>query len=173
VLAPPSKPQPAEKKDDTSSSWEEARNELYGREDHNDYKRGSDKRPAVPFDASRVEALKRDLTEALKNATHMRGLKDNENVTIVVQGPGSEQHVQRTRSIGPKKAETKEDVFSYAFSAPGAGPRSVMTLRAKKSDIDAFGKGKTELDDFRKKVSIALYQTPGAAAVGGAEARRF
>jgi hypothetical protein len=173
LLAPPSKPQAEEKKDQTSSSWEEARNELYGREDHNDYKRGGDKRPGVPFDASRVDALKKDLTEALKNATHIRGLKDNENVTVVVQGPGSDQQVQRARSVGPKKAEVREDVFAYAFSVPGGGARSVMTLRAKKSDIDAFAKGKTELDDFRKKVSIAVYQTPGPAAGGGAEARRF
>lgn len=171
LLAPPSKPQVEEKKNETSSSWEEARNELYGHEDRSDFKRTGDKRPSVPFDSGRVEALKKDLIEALKNATHIRGLKDSENVTVVVQGPGSDQHVQRTRAVGPKKGEIREDVFSYAFSVPGAGPRSVMTLRAKKSDIDAFAKGKTELDDFRKKVSVAVYQTPGGGGSDGAEMR--
>jgi len=166
LLASPSKPQAEEKKENTSSSWEDARNELYGREERQ-FKRGpGDRRPSVPYDAERVESLKKDLSEALKNATHIRGLKDNEHVTIVVQGSGSESGVQRARVVGPKKGELREDVFGYAFAGSGAGgPRSVMTLRAKKSDIDAFAKGKTDLDDFRKKVSTAVYQTPGG---GGA-----
>jgi hypothetical protein len=116
-----------------------------------------------------VNDLKKDLTEALKNATHIRGLKDNEHVTIVVQGTGSERLVRR-RNIG-KKGEAGEDVFAFAFPAPGAGPRSMMTLRAKKSDIDAFAKGKLELDDFGKKVSSAVYQTPGSNAGGATEVR--
>lgn len=171
---PPARPQVDEKKESTSSSWEEARNELYGREEHGgDYKVRSDKRPAPPYDAERVEALKKDLCESLKNATHIRGLKDNEHVTIVVQGPGSERRVQRSRNVGVRKTEVTEDVFAFALPVPGGGPRSVMTLRAKKSDIDAFAKGKTELDDFRKKVSIAVYQTPSGAATGAGEAKRF
>jgi hypothetical protein len=50
-----------------------------------------------------------------------------------------------------------------------------MTLRAKKSDIDSFAKGKTDLDDFRKKVSTAIYQAPGGGAggFGRSEAGRF
>jgi hypothetical protein len=168
LLAPPSKPQAAEeKKEATSSTWEEARNELYGRDDdHRDFKR---EKSAVPFDAERVDDLKKDLAEALKNATHIRGLKDNEHVTIVVQGTGSER-LMRRRNIG-KKGEVGEDVFAFAFPAPGAGPRSVMTLRAKKSDIDAFAKGKTELDDFRKKIAVAVYQTPGSNNAGVSEIR--
>jgi len=168
LLAPPSKPQAEEKKEDTSSSWEEARNELYGREQRGgDFKRAfGDKRPGQPYDAERVEGLKKDFTEALKNATHIRGLKDNEHVTIVVQGPGSEGGVRRARTVIPKKGQVREDVFDYAFAGPGVGPRSVMTLRAKKSDIDAFAKGKTDLDDFRKKVSVAVYQTPGGGNGG-------
>ncbi len=169
LLAPPSKPQAEEKKENTSSSWEDARNELYGREERGQFKRApGDRRPSVPYDADRVEALKKDLTEALKNATHIRSLKDNEHVTIVVQGSGSDIGVQR-RVLGPKKEIIREDVFGYAFAGSGGGPRSVMTLRAKKSDIDAFAKGKTDLDDFRKKVSVAVYQTPGggSATQGG------
>jgi hypothetical protein len=171
LLAPPAKPQVEDKKEQTSSTWEEARNELYGHEDRGEFKRfGGDKRPGQPYDAERVEELKKDLSEALKNATHIRGLKDNEHVTIVVQGSGSDHTIRRARTAGPKKGEVSEDVFAFAF-APGGGARSVMTLRAKKSDIDAFAKGKIELDDFRKKVSTAVYQIPGggaaAAATGG------
>jgi hypothetical protein len=169
LLAPPSKPQVEDKKEQTSSTWEEARNEIYGHEDRLEFKRG-DKRPSQPYDAERVEALKKDLSEALKNATHIRGLKDNEHVTIVVQGAGSDSTIRRARTIGPKKGEVREDVFAYAFAPGGGGSRSVITLRAKKSDIDAFAKGKVELDDFRKKVSTAIYQTPGGSDGSAADA---
>jgi hypothetical protein len=163
LVAPPSKPQVEEKKEAASSTWEEARNELYGREEERGpgKRKSGDKRPAPPYEAERVEDLKKDIAEALKNATHIRGLKDNETVTVVVQGSGSGT-IQRARAAGPKG--DGEDVFAFAFApGGGGGARSVMTLRAKKSDIDAFAKGKTELDDFRKKVSIAAYQAP----VGG------
>lgn len=168
LLAPPTKPQVEEKKEAASSTWEEARNELYGREDDRPgtKRKSGDKRPPVPYDAGRVEDLKKDLSEALKNATHIRGLKDNETVTVVVQGAGSGS-VQRARIAGPK-GDAETDVFAFAFApGSGGGPRSVMTLRAKKSDIDAFAKGKTELDEFRKKVSIATYQAPAADGMRG------
>ena len=32
-----------------------------------------------------------------------------------------------------------------------------MTVRAKKSDIDAFAKGDLKLDDFQKRVASATY----------------
>jgi hypothetical protein len=174
LVAPLEKPEVEEKKETTSSTWDEARNELYGREEkrRGEFKRGHpEKRPSMPFDAERVEELKKDLSEALKNATHIRSLKDNESVTIVVQGPGIDNNVQRTIKVGPKGEFFEGDVFTYGFAGPGGGARSVMTLRAKKSDIDSFAQGKTELDDFRKAVSVTTYQTPGGA--GLASTTRF
>jgi hypothetical protein len=168
LLAPLEKPEAEEKKESTSSSWDEARNELYGRDNrgHGDFKRPRSERKNIPpFDAERVEALKKDLAEALKNATHIRGLKENEYVTVVVQGPGNDSNAFRAVKVGPK-GEFESDVFSYAFAGPGGGARSVMTLRARKSDIDAFAQGKTELDDFRKTVSVATYQTLGSSGSG-------
>ena len=54
-------------------------------------------------------------------------------------------------------AETSDDDDDDA--QPKAQPRtaSTLTLRAKKADIDAFFKGKLSLDEFRKRVTIALY----------------
>jgi hypothetical protein len=169
LLPPPSKPQVEEKKEAASSTWEEARNELYGHDDERGgmKHRQSDKRPSVPYDAARVDDLKKDLAEALKNATHIRGLKDSETVTIVIQGAGSGV-IQRARAV-PPKGEVESDIFAFAYAPGLGGGRSVMTLRAKKNDIDAFAKGKTELDDFRKKVSIATYQAPSG---GGGEPSR-
>jgi hypothetical protein len=41
-------------------------------------------------------------------------------------------------------------------SRPFTG-ESMLILRAKKSDVDHFAKGKLDLDDFRKKVQIQAY----------------
>lgn len=167
LLAPPTKPQAEEKKEPTNSTWEEARNELYGRDNGpSDFKRKpGDKRPPAPYDAARVEELKQNLVESLKNASHIRGLKDNEHVTVVVQGAGA-SNVQTSHSVG-HKGESEKETFAFAFAGSAPAARSTMTLRAKKSDIDAFAKGKTEIDDFRKKVAIAVYQTPAGEPARG------
>jgi hypothetical protein len=39
----------------------------------------------------------------------------------------------------------------------GAAGESVLTIHAKKSDIDAFAKGKINSDEFRKKASVLIY----------------
>jgi hypothetical protein len=173
LVAPTTKPEPTEKKETANSTWEEARNELYGRDDERrgEKRKSGDKRPVIPYEAARVEELKKDLSEALKNASHIRGLKDNDYVTIVVQGAGSNSSAHRSRTVSPK-GDSASDLFAYSFSFPGSGPHSTMTLRAKKSDIDAFAKGRTELDDFRKKVSIAVYQAPSSAASEAMQLRR-
>jgi hypothetical protein len=169
LLAPSSKPPTDEKKGQTSSTWEEARNELYGGDNaKGEFKRfHSDKKPAPPFDAERVEDLKKDLTEALKNATHIRGIKGDEYVTLVVQGPASDGNVRRAFRANPDGRFESGDAFAYAFAGSGAGSKSAMTLRAKKSDIDAFAKGNGDLDDFRKKVTIATYKTTSGGGESG------
>ena len=51
----------------------------------------------------------------------------------------------------------------YGFgSMPGlarteAGPRTVLTLRAKKSEVDAFAKGEIDFEQFQQKVKIFTY----------------
>jgi hypothetical protein len=47
--------------------------------------------------------------------------------------------------------------MAYATGEPGAKGESTMTLRAKKSDIDAFAKGTLDLDAFTKRVAIQVY----------------
>ncbi len=39
----------------------------------------------------------------------------------------------------------------------GVSPTTVLTIRAKKSDIDAFAKGKQDYEQFRQKVQIFTY----------------
>ncbi len=160
LVAPISKGKPEESIEPASSTWEQARNELYGRDDD-----GRQESKSHPFDAERLETLKTSLTEALKNATHIRGVKENEFVTIVVQGPINEGAGWRSRA-GTGKGEARVDPFAIAGLGTFGGGRTTLTIRAKKSDIDACSKGKLDADDFRKKVLMAALQTGGAMEGG-------
>ena len=147
-------------KKETNSAWESTRNELYGEND-SEPKRIRRERVAAPqFDAGRLDALKKNLTESLKNASNIRGLKDNETVTIVVQGT-SGRGFASVANGNVRVQRTPGNVEAFAFNAEPrkGGPKTLLTLRAKKSDINDFAKGKIDGEQFRKKVSVSTYQS--------------
>ena len=43
------------------------------------------------------------------------------------------------------------------FSEMGVSPATVLTIRAKKSDVDSFAKGEQDFEQFRQKVQIFTY----------------
>lgn len=128
----------AEKED---SDWEQTKRELYGN------------RPADPvrYDAKKVEGLKSEIIKALKNALNIRGLKADQMITVIVAGGQANIHEMRvvTRRDGDKK-ENKE-VFERRVQSPR---NSVLTLRVKKADADAFASGKLSLEEFERKTNI-------------------
>jgi hypothetical protein len=79
-----------------------------------------------------VDTLKQTLLTTLKHATNIRELKPDEFIAISVFGP-----------------------------APMTGSGTVLTLRAKKSDVDAFAKGDLNFDEFRRLTSISTYAGAG------------
>jgi hypothetical protein len=115
--------------------------------------------PAEEFDAERVEKLKNSLIDDLSNATHIRDLKSDEWVTVVVTGGaarmGGGAGVVRHEGRGSRAGAVA--VNEYSKSTGSDAPQSTMTLRAKKSDIDSFAKGKIKSEEFRKKVSVQIY----------------
>jgi len=147
-----------EKQASGNSTWEQARNELFGGEGEG--KPAPKESRLQPFSQKRYDDLKNGLLEALKNATHIRGLKEDEFVTIVVQGPAGDATGRPVNSMGTREGRFESFVFSGP--APLIGPRSTLTLRAKKSDIDAFAKGDLPAAAFRKKINTATYQSKGA-----------
>jgi len=156
-LVPTDSGRPAEKEDTSASSeWDEARQELYA---------GSSTgfsvdvskliiphlAPVQPYDEGKVEQLKSDLLSALKNAVHIRKLKPDEQVTVVVTGGGSaggHRVISRSGSRGRSAVAVSQ--------SSGPAQQSRMIIRAKRADIENFQKGKLDLDQFRKKVSITL-----------------
>jgi hypothetical protein len=142
------------------SEWERARRELLGREEFDEM---SNRRSSTAiFDQDQVERLKEVIMQALKDASHMRGLKPDEFVSISVFGPGSFAGKARTSGGGSAAglAGQLQNRFAYPYQS-SAGSGTVMTLRVKKADIDAFAEGKLSPGAFKGKVTTHSYAGSG------------
>ncbi len=154
VPAVPTNDTTPEKPVDTT--WEETKRELNGGKPGNfrvfTLPPGAD--ATAEFSQEQVDNLKRELIESLKNASNIRNLKPDEFVTVVVLGnraSGGGTRVKRATARGG--APKKVDVYVTAE----AKRESTLTLRAKKSDIDAFAKGTVDEAEFTKRTSVSAY----------------
>jgi hypothetical protein len=96
----------------------------------------------------------------LANAKNIRHLKPDDSVTVVVLGSGAGGALRRWEGhtpAGKRKAIMSAGGNGEEAAASDAGSQSTMTLRARKSDIDAFAKGKLSAEEFRKNVSVQVY----------------
>jgi hypothetical protein len=180
----PSQKEPAPEKA-PDSEWERARREVLGVDESNawpDVFGGEN----IDFDPKRVDALKTVLIRALKNAANIRHLKSDEVVSISVFGSGPRLQLQaqptaapsadapRTKtSSRPQIAAAGSGYGAYGLSSPGGGAMvvtqltassgkgTVLTLRVKKSDIDAFAKGDQDEAAFTKTVAFNTYTGAG------------
>jgi len=164
LLAPP-KTETRKERAETSSTWEEARQELYGQP-------GSAKTlagPAEEYDEEKVNQLKDTLLEALKNAANIRDLKPDDSVTICVFGGAGGAGRTQVRSTTKRGATPGPDVQNqvWVVGDHDIGPTrgTILTIRVKKTDAEAFAKGKLTLEEFRKKAKMAAYM--GNADRGG------
>jgi len=180
LLPPPEKTEPTKEKSETDSTWEEAKQELYGQSDPwspvgKAFRISMSTDPQPEYDKDKVENLKESLLEALKNATNIRNLKADESITTCVFGavsvPSGKAKTRVKRAPGSQYAEREEVLVTEHDEGPPLRG-TILTIRVKKSDTDAFAKGKLSLEDFRKQASITTYagDTGGwsGAAVFGA-----
>jgi hypothetical protein len=172
LVAPPKKDEQSHT-NETNTEWEKAREEVYGR--RGGFEKGEMASAAgEEFDSQRVENLKSQLIEDLANAKNIRNLKSDDYITVVVQGGGAGRTVMRRedRPIGARAGAgfggggfgggggsrgggvARVEVNSSTFDS---GAQSTMTLRVKKSDVDAFAKGKMDAADFQKKIAVQIY----------------
>jgi len=153
-LLPPPKGEPRKERAETSSTWEEARKELYGRPSDGKITTS----PAEEYDEEKVNRLKDALFEGVKNAANVRDLKPDDSVTVCVfGGAGGPAKVQSTAKAGAPKAAIVNQVWVYGDGKPGQTRGTIMTIRVKKSDVDAFAKGKQTLEEFRKRAKVTTY----------------
>jgi hypothetical protein len=170
LVAPPKKDEQS-RTNEVDSEWEKARQEVYGRrgglEDIKLKAAGGE-----AFDGQRVENLKSQLIDDLANAKNIRHLKSDDYVTVVVLSGGSRSTVMQREYAGGGGGRGGFSSFGGGAGGRGGGSAVVemnvsntetgsgqgtLTLRAKKSDIEAFGKGKLDAQEFRKKVAMQVY----------------
>lgn len=169
-------PPPAVKKGEEvareSSEWERAREEIFG-------PRGSYSVPEAAetdYNSQRVEALKIKILEILRNASHIRNLKPGDVVSVVVYGAAFSYPVRSTRGggrkggpqSGAKPSQSNEMAYPgemglFAPRVQRIGNGTVLAIRAKKGDIDAFASGELKIEQLREKADIAAYvgNSPG------------
>lgn len=175
VHAPATEPQARDKAPD--SEWEIARRAVYGIEEETQWRSSTS---TVPYDGARVDLLKRQLVQALKNASNMKGIKPDEYVNATVFGSPAALATESVPGMSgaasalPSGPEPKR-------AGPGAGAAvawrtaypdrsakaielarnalqgTVLTLRIKKADIDAAAKGTLDDKALAGKASITTY----------------
>lgn len=162
-VVPPTKVEDEKEKPERSESdWEKVRRELYGRRQQSWM--GGNVESGADYDSDQVDTLKKELIESLKNAANFRHLKPDEYVSITVFGsPNSGVKVKLSKprkkgdageALAKEIDRTVRDQFTRGrVSRPG----TVLTLRVKKSDIDAFSKGAINYDAFEHKIATNTY----------------
>src|SRR5713226_6432364 len=190
LLAPPEGKTEPKAKEPASTEWEDARQEIYG----NPLQRQSElswartaRGKAEPYDPEKVEDLKTSLFDGLKNATHIRSLKPDEAIVVVVTGPGTtgQGALKDLPFVGnlfrPPTTPSTTGQGARANKAGGlaragrersttAASRgeTIMTVRVKKADVDAFAQGKLDATEFRKKAKLFVYAKPSEPLAGSA-----
>ena len=115
------------------------------------------------YDAARVEQLKTALLEALREASHIREMAEGDSVVVIAWAAPEvgafynlatrTDQLAVTWTTPPWVATSRKAPVPGAFSA---GARAVLTVQAKRGDIDAFAAGKLTLEEFRKRATVAI-----------------
>jgi len=155
---PPEVPEEKEtEEEDTDPLWTQMRQEIYAPEEA-DRGRRTGERPEEKYDAEQVEELKETLIKTLKHAANIRNLKPDESVILTVIGKAGQPAASASGRLYERLYE--EDYSRYIVSTragTGFSSPTVLTIRAKKSDIDAFAKGQLSFDQFTQKTQLLSY----------------
>ena len=187
LIPPPETKKEGPPKEEGDTFWEETKSELHSTREDGGFAGGGDTmiymmsgsdHPSEEYDPEKVEQLKTTLIKSLKHAANIHCLKPDESVVISVRGCAPAVVVQETaveeiggrssdiilssRSVSTSRSTSRRVPHQKVLSVKkDSATPAVLTLRAKKSDIDAFSKGELTFDQFRQKVRIHTYQTSG------------
>ncbi len=128
--------------------WDKARQELFG----NGQDGNREMRPvALQYDAVKVGILKDQLLQLLKDASHLRHLKPEHQIALVLSGPSPmpSQPPEVKPNVSPEERRSVIERFRNQLNLSTS-----LVLRVKKADIDTFATGKLTAEQFRDKVSI-------------------
>jgi hypothetical protein len=174
LLSPPPETQQEKetKEEDTDPLWTETIQEMYAPQDTR--RRRTDDRPEEKYDAEKVEDLKETLIKTLKHAANIRALKPDQWAILTVIGqsgrPG-ETIGHAGQNCRACHALTEKVNYKSSPSRMGSCLPTVLTICAKKSDIDAFAKGQLSFDQFRERTKIFTSYKLGSGGFPGVENR--
>ncbi len=104
------------------------------------------------YDAKKVENLRKKLLETLKHAANIRSLQPEASVAMAVVGPA---HTEPSRVI--LSLETTGGIIVTDRELRTNLQETVLTIRTKKADVDAFAEGKLSFEEFRQRATILAY----------------
>jgi hypothetical protein len=162
LAEPPKEATEKQTKAAPDSTWERTKRELYGSPDSGNVLLGQPQ-PAEAYDAEKVSHAKEALLEALKNAANIRELRPEEYITLVVTTSRGGRS-GRFFSVGNKISNGQRNVVirggpkGATLNVLGDEPRpgSMLTIRVRKSDVDAYAKGKLSSEEFRQKAELSI-----------------
>jgi hypothetical protein len=158
LLPPPEAAEPNKVAEKTDPTWAQAQRELQDPQAALRLQHG----PAQGrvYRAEAVEILRSTLIGLLKHATNIRDLGPEAWLTILVQGPlptargGSSESVSVGSIYGDQPYETNQMLVVPGTRSEG---RTLLTLRARKADIDQCAKGQLDDTQFQQRVQIVTH----------------
>lgn len=176
---PPETEEKEETKGDADPVWEQMKQEIFSPEQ---VARRAPDRPEKKYDAEKVENLKTTLIKALVHAANIRDLKPDESVILTVTGSGISSNVDKITAIPghnqvmvtykDKDKNVTKLLTSPSLSDLGISSPTVLTIRAKKSYIDALAQKKIDYDEFEQKIQLISYPCLGQN-IGGKSSSSF
>jgi len=167
---PPETPQEKKTEEDIDSVWAETKREIYTPEEADRRQRREISTPEgargrrrdrseEKYDAEKVESLKTTLTKALKHAANIRSLKPDESVILTIRGyePAVAVRTVPALGAGPHTGVQITHKSIIQVDKMGFFSPTVLTIRARKSDIDAFSKNELDFDQFSQKTQTLTY----------------
>ncbi len=145
LVPPPEMPSQEQTAEPTDQVWAQAQRELL------DPQAATRRRApqAEPYRQEVVEGLKNALTDALKHATNIRDLGAEAWLTILVQGPAP--------TVQGLPADSLYGAPLPPLASPRSTARTLLTLRARKADIDQYAAGKLDGAQFQQRVQTVTY----------------
>ncbi|MBN1844810.1 MAG: hypothetical protein JW810_03940 [Sedimentisphaerales bacterium] len=107
--------------------------------------------PITPYDQEKVDALLDRLLQTLKHAGNIRAIPPAEWITVVIVGYGQDAQVKTAVSVSEGRRTSTKSVGPFLVKSDAA---ALITVRARKADIDAYAQGTMDFEQFQKTVQI-------------------
>jgi hypothetical protein len=139
---------PKEAQEHIDQIWRRAEQELYSPQELNRNRASGSSRE---YDPEKVESLKATLITVLKHAANIKALKSDEFVVLTISGKAPRPSRPVTLPYGRTGRRNPRTTRSMpAKIIPYAG--TIVNIRAKKADIDAYSKGELDFDKFHERI---------------------